>query len=70
MRVDSHKSRDEVITNRDGISFIIDLMPGELVIVEPCFTISTGHVWTMHEQRIPCTTEIVVKYVSEFLTLY
>jgi hypothetical protein len=69
-RVDSHKSRDEVITDRDGISFIIDPMPRELVIGETCFTLSIGHVWTMHEQRIPCAAEIVIQYVSEFSTLY
>lgn len=69
-QVDSHGSSDEVITNRDDISFITDPMPRELVIGETCFTLSTGNVWTMHEQRIPCIAEIVVQYVFRFPTLY
>lgn len=69
-RVDTHKSRDEVITDRDVISFIIDSMPRELVTGDTCFTLSTGHVWTMDEQRISCAVEIVVQYVSKFSTLY
>jgi len=70
VRVDSHRSRDEVITDRDGISFITDPMPGELVTGETCFTLSTRNVWTKDEQRIQCAAEIVVQYVSSFPTLY
>jgi len=59
-QVDSHRSRDEVIIDRDGISFITDSMPKELVTGDTCFTLSTGHVWIMDEQRILCAAEIVV----------
>jgi len=69
-RVNNHRSRDGVIIDRDGISFITDPMPRELITRETCFTLSTRHVWTMHEQRIPCMAEIVVQYISGFSTLY
>jgi len=70
VQVDMHRSRYEVMNDRDAISFITNLMPGELVMGETCFTLSTGHVLTMHEHRISCAAKIVFYHVSGILEFY
>lgn len=52
-----------MIICRGGISFINEPMLGELVVRETCVTLSTRHVRTMHEQRIPYMAEETFQYV-------
>ena len=62
--VDRHRLGDEMIICKGGISFITEHMRWEQVRRETCVTLFSGHVETMHEQRIPGITKLTSQYVS------
>ena len=70
MLVDSHRLGDEMILCRGGTSVIAEPTLGEWVMRETCVTLFSGHVETMHEQRILGTLEVASQYVSRLQTMY
>ena len=70
MLVGSHRSGDEMILYRGDTSVIVEPTILEQVMRETCVTLFSGHVKTMHEQRILGTIEVASQYVSGLQTMY
>ena len=68
--VDRHRLGDEVIICRGGPSVIVESTPREQVMRETCVTLFSGHVDTMHEQRILGSAEVSSQYASGLQTMY